>query len=317
VEAGSFSVDGSPGSVPASGEWIVSVANQGAEAAVLHGWVSRRYPMRVAWKQGYDPGTELGAPATAHEAIAVGSFNTKTCWQGLEGEECSLRTGEGTEPGQASWFTSRGPTLDGRMKPEVAAPGYAVMSSFAGTMAFPVRPLWGIPQTLSDDGVHVMQAGTSMSAPHVTGAVALALAESPLLSPEEMIERLRQSARSTSESVWSPALGYGTLDVARLLSAQDVVLPPPPPMQAAPNPFREFTRLALWGSSTEEALEATVYDLSGRVIRVLDLNPGAYGVRTADWDGRRDTGEFAAAGVYWVRVRTRDRTGVLKVIKLP
>ncbi len=70
-----------------------------------------------------------------------------------------------------SYFSSRGPTGDGRMKPDLVAPGERIVSCAAGVEATKYGPLQGA------DGnqiplLYCEQTGTSMSAPHVSGAVA-------------------------------------------------------------------------------------------------------------------------------------------------
>jgi serine protease AprX len=67
-----------------------------------------------------------------------------------------------------SYFSSRGPTGDGRMKPDLVAPGERIISCAAGSEADKYRGL-------STDGTAVLYcelSGTSMAAPHVSGAIA-------------------------------------------------------------------------------------------------------------------------------------------------
>lgn len=71
-----------------------------------------------------------------------------------------------------SSFSSRGPTLDGRIGPTVAAPGEQVIS----TRALPASPLCNVPPVQDQVPQAVFYglcSGTSMAAPHVTGAVAV------------------------------------------------------------------------------------------------------------------------------------------------
>lgn len=70
-----------------------------------------------------------------------------------------------------SYFSSRGPTGDGRLKPDLVAPGERIISCAAGIEA----KKYGTAKDASGNDVPVLyceQTGTSMAAPHVSGAIA-------------------------------------------------------------------------------------------------------------------------------------------------
>jgi subtilisin family serine protease len=122
-------------------------------------------------------------PGTARRIITVASHVTKS--NGLPAI------------GSLSTFSSHGPTRLGTAKPELSAPGEFVMSARAG-------------------GGHVGLSGTSMAAPHVTGAAALLLSLRPELHGEHVLQILERSARQDGRVQAGPADGWGTgkLDVA-------------------------------------------------------------------------------------------------------
>jgi serine protease AprX len=64
-----------------------------------------------------------------------------------------------------SYFSSKGPTGDGRMKPDIVAPGERVISAAAGAFAVKAK-------SVSADATYIENSGTSMAAPHVSGAAA-------------------------------------------------------------------------------------------------------------------------------------------------
>ncbi|KAF0688149.1 Aste57867_20212 [Aphanomyces stellatus] len=74
-------------------------------------------------------------------------------------------------------FSSRGPTFDKRIKPDVSAPGKAVMSID-----------W------KSDSALVAMSGTSMAAPHVTGAVAVYLSANPGASYDQVLTAFTKTA---------------------------------------------------------------------------------------------------------------------------
>lgn len=75
-------------------------------------------------------------------------------------------------------------------------------------------------------------SGTSMSAPHVTGAAALLLSLDPTLSPSEVLRVLRNTARDTAEPGWDYETGWGIVDAlaaAQWVAPEKFNVPPPPP----------------------------------------------------------------------------------------
>src|SRR5690606_29981314 len=125
---------------------------------------------------GFDNGYVITNPGTARRAVTVGAFVTRHCWPTATSTACNpLREAVG----DIMWYSSGGPTRDGRLKPELAAPGRTVVSARSrdgALLAFRTTP----------DGAHWALDGTSMAAPHVTGAVALLLGRRPDLTPEDV-----------------------------------------------------------------------------------------------------------------------------------
>ena len=70
-----------------------------------------------------------------------------------------------------SYFSSKGPTGDGRLKPDLVAPGERITSCAAGKALVSAFP-GGKAPTPGRTAVYVEDSGTSMAAPHVSGAVA-------------------------------------------------------------------------------------------------------------------------------------------------
>ncbi len=108
-------------------------------------------------------------------------------------------------------FTSRGPGLGPVPKPDLAAPGVSIVSSL--NSGWPGSG--GVAGTLGGSPWGPM-SGTSMSAPLVTGTVALLLEANPRLTTDSAIALLRGR-----QAVHNPDTGWARLDVQKLLKAQE------------------------------------------------------------------------------------------------
>ena len=111
--------------------------------------------------------------------------------------------------GNIASFSSRGPITDGRMKPDVSAPGVNVTSSISSFTTSSYTPV----ASTSFNGRNYDFArfsGTSMSAPAVVGVVALMLEANPKLTPEEVKEILKSTARSDDKTGSIPSGGSVT-----------------------------------------------------------------------------------------------------------
>ena len=90
-------------------------------------------------------------------------------------------------------FSSRGPSPWHENKPEIAAPGVNVVSSFTG-------------------GGYRSADGTSMAAPHVTGVAALLLQAEPSLSPDQLEAILIGTAEPLGAMIPNQATGWGLVN---------------------------------------------------------------------------------------------------------
>ncbi|MFE6974030.1 S8 family serine peptidase [Streptomyces sp. NPDC057682] len=102
-------------------------------------------------------------------------------------------------------FSSRGPTVGGALKPEITAPGVNIVSArAAGTQLGPVV-----------DTDYSAISGTSMAAPHVSGAAALLVQQHPDWGPERLKDALVSSARTgAGNDVYEQGTGRLAVDRA-------------------------------------------------------------------------------------------------------
>jgi len=113
-----------------------------------------------------------------------------------------------------SYFSSRGPTGDGRMKPDIVAPGERIISCAAGIEAAKYGMNGGEVSVL-----YCEQTGTSMAAPHVSGAIAafLSVRREFIGEPEQVKKVFLDSAIDLRRE--RKFQGAGLLDVMKVLQA--------------------------------------------------------------------------------------------------
>jgi len=79
-----------------------------------------------------------------------------------------------------------------------------------------------------------------------------------------------------------------------------------------PNPFNPSTTLS-YTLGVDGPVRLTIHDAAGRVVRTLVDGPRSAGPNRVVWDGRDAAGAEAAAGVYFVRVETRQGVDAQKI----
>jgi serine protease AprX len=116
-----------------------------------------------------------------------------------------------------SYFSSKGPTGDGRLKPDLVAPGERITSCATGGFLKPLNEkLKDIPAGVA---VHIDESGTSMAAPHVSGAIAafLSIRQEFTQRPERVKEIFLQSATCLGRERYFQ--GHGLVDLMRAIQS--------------------------------------------------------------------------------------------------
>lgn len=116
-----------------------------------------------------------------------------------------------------AYFSSYGPRMDEVIKPDLSAPGLNICSSFNSFAIENVTPVTSV-NFHGKDYEFVRLSGTSMSAPMISGAIALILEADPNLSTEEIKQLIINTARTDGYtgdigSEGNVRWGFGKLDV--------------------------------------------------------------------------------------------------------
>ncbi|MGM9474721.1 S8 family peptidase [Pseudarthrobacter sp. YS3] len=138
----------------------------------------------------------INDPGNAERAITVGSTHR-----------------ESPHTYGVSYFSSKGPTGDGRLKPDVVAPGEKILSCAAGEAR---RKAEGKFKQACD---YVEDSGTSMAAPHVSGVIAAFLSvRSEFIGKTEEIKDIFLSS-ATDLKRDRNFQGHGIVDLMRAIQS--------------------------------------------------------------------------------------------------
>jgi serine protease AprX len=197
-------------------------------------------------------------------------------------------------------FSSTGPTNDGRIKPDVVAPGVSV--------AF-----------ITPNGLVMTGNGTSYSTPLTAGVAALVLSANPNLTPIQVRDALRNSA--TNASLPNNFYGWGEVNAFAAVNYFDSIHVIPPPAhtfaldQNYPNPFNGST-IIRYDIPEESPVILSVYSVLGEKVRVLVDGMQSVNLYSVMWDGKNSNGHQLPSGVYFVSLSTPRYTSTKKIIIL-
>ena len=203
----------------------------------------------------------ISAPADADSVISVGAVNSE---------------------GDIAYFSSHGPTYDGRIKPEVCARGVSTWCVNANSDSY---------RTAS---------GTSLSAPLVSGAAAVILSAHPDWTPMQV----REAMMMTSDRVDTPDndYGYGVINVMAAIdyetSAIDENSIPDEfsILNIYPNPFNPTTTMQ-FKVGTDGHTSLHVYDITGHLVETIINEKLMAGDHYYKWDA-----SGLSSGIYFIHI---------------
>jgi serine protease AprX len=202
-------------------------------------------------------------PADGDSVIAVGAVNAD---------------------GFVTYFSSQGPTADGRIKPDFCALGE--LNRLA----------------MSDNGGYGFDNGTSFSAPLLAGGIALLLEEHPLWRISDIFTNLKRASSNASDP--NNASGWGIPNFVNAINME-----PYGPQRSllfiTPQPARDSVIFNMIFSSAGTAI-LTVYDLSGAKVQEWNETATEPSTIIKVWDGRNRSNDKIASGIYICVFRVGD-----------
>jgi subtilisin family serine protease len=207
-------------------------------------------------------------------------------------------------------FSSKGPTVDGRIKPDLAAQGVAT---------------WVVKAEGGDPNLYETANGTSFAAPLVAGLAACLMQARPSWPPVWIIQALKRTA--SRAAVPDTLTGWGIPDgLAALRYVPDTLGVPDPasPLAirfAGGNPYRSGTsasvRVSLGAASPPQTYRVRVFDAAGREVRRLASGTLLPGTTIAiPWQGDDAHGRTLVPGLYLLDLEGAGRHRTVRVVVL-
>ena len=231
----------------------------------------------------------IGFPADLERVITVGAMHHRSSFTNYHGETTCYKK-MGSEEGHLVSFSSCGPTLEGRIKPDVVAPGHNIVSALSTfyrkngseeeTKEEVDRLITMKANVFDKDYAMWAMSGTSMSSPIAAGVIALWLQAKPDLTPEDIkgvIERTSHQPEpefsGTDKNVyygWGEIDAYaGLLDILGLGTS----IPELSKHQPAGMKFR-LQGNTLYIDGAEEGTPIRIYTTDGRLVASTPLAGG-------------------------------------------
>ena len=207
--------------------------------------------------------------------------------------------------GAFAHFSNLGPTTDGRIKPDITAPGLNVASSFSRDAKY--------PSLFVTDPFTVVLSGTSMAAPAVSGAVALFLEKNPSANYQQIKTALTSNAIVDTfvtkfGAVPNNHFGYGKLDIYKAMGGQfhSGINQQFKQIQVGVYPNPTQTSITFELADIPQLVEVKVYDAMGKLKTSFQ--------QTKQGENPELDVQSWQKGIYLFQLRSEDYTGFGKFI---
>jgi serine protease AprX len=237
-----------------------TIITKGADLAVKKGIAV----FASAGNEGNNSWYHIIAPADGDSVIAIGNV---------------------TSIGALSPSSSRGPTWDGRIKPDLVAQGTSVH-----TVA-----------TYNNTGF-TQVSGTSYSTPLAAGAGALVLSYDSTLTPRQLYNTLITHASNANNP--NNDIGYGIINISSIIGG--TISDPKNPIKISPNPFSDYVNINLDYASEKNLI---IYNSLGQKIKTFKNNKTSF-----IWYGDSDADHRVSSGVYFIVLRTKNSHFIKKIV---
>ena len=244
------------------------------------------------------------SPGSAPAVICVGSTAYRTGLYNHLGNHVMSNWGEN---GEVARYSSIGPTVDGRIKPDVLANGVNVVSSYSSYYReeHPSADTWDIAYSDYGDRRYPWHSdlGTSMSTPIVSGIIALWLEACPNLTTDDIMDVFAKTCVRHDPTLEYPnnSYGWGEIDAYRgllyLLGLDGIEEITPAQPQRVGIAMKDQQIAFTFAEPLKESVTVSVFTTAGIKVQHFTIPPGST-MSTTDISS-------LSTGVYAVQLHSR------------
>jgi subtilisin family serine protease len=278
-----------------------------------------------SWAQSGNTESTVSDMGAGKSVLLIGAYTSKTSWKDLNGVSWSYPATY-TKTGQIAPFSSRGPMIDGRVKPDITAPGITMATAYSsydadylpgGARQTSLVAVYTNPDT-QRNYYYGEFTGTSASAPVTSGIVALMLEANPAFFPSHVQKIFAQTAITDTYTGTLPNAGNNTWGHGKINAYEAVKMA---------ITFTGYTKFA------GEKLDCMVYPnpsngtfsldyttLAAKKLQVEIINSNGSVVLSRNWNTHSGLNQeqfdlsALAHGLYIVRVQSDEGSAALKLI---
>ncbi|MCW3122759.1 MAG: hypothetical protein JWQ38_2251 [Flavipsychrobacter sp.] len=303
-----------------------------SSAGVVNMWEGYVYPptgyyghlkkLGYPWAVSGDVNMTVSDIGSTRSAITVGAYTSKPSFINISGSALSYSATRY----KIAPFSSLGPTEDSRIKPDITAPGFGVVSSvnsYDTTYNVGGPGYSSVISAYTDPGSgrifrYGILAGTSMAAPCASGIIAMMLQLDPTLGPDGAKDIINTTAIKDIYTTALPPEGnttwghgkinaYGVINyLVHELSVKNLNMEP---MNCFlyPNPNKGSFTLS-YTANTPEQLTIEIMDISGKVVSrdTWFVNKGG--------NAKQISAQTLSKGVYLTKVSSAKGYNIIKTV---
>ncbi|KIC92967.1 S8 family peptidase [Flavihumibacter solisilvae] len=254
-----------------------------------------------------DNGYTTNIPSHAFSVLSSGAYNIRSCYVNKRQNKVVY----GYQPCQLTYFTSHGPTLDGRIKPDILSPGENVLTPRSRMDDFLDH------EFIIDTDIQAF-SGTSAASPITAGVAAMIWEKYPDFIRDSVINRIKSTAYADDYTLLNGPLpnnvsGWGKIDAFRALSGEitdyslfcqnnvcEVTVVPTDPRVSNPYHFRFFPNPAfqfvIAEYNSETPLTLLMYNSIGQRVSEFKLPASPIVSRQIIYLN------YFAPGIYFMRI---------------